>query len=60
VSTPEIDTRSAIEEAFEKFDIFLAAGVVVWSLEPADKSALITLNAVIDEFKNLKAEVLAA
>lgn len=60
MSTPQIDTRAAIEQALDEFNIFLHAGVVVWSMEPADKSALTTLEFVIEEFNKLKSAVLSA
>lgn len=60
MSNPQIDTRAEIEKALEEFDIFLAAGIVVWSLPPADNSALVTLTTVAEEFENLKTRILAA
>lgn len=60
MSNPQIDTRAAIESAFEEFDIFLKAGVEVWSIPPIDRSAVITLETVIAEFKILKDRILSA
>lgn len=60
MSNPQIDTRAEIEEAFKEFDIFLAAGLYVWNMEPASRDAITTLNTVIEEFELVKARVLAA
>lgn len=60
MSTPQIDTRAAIEQALDEFNIFLQAGMLVWSIPPVDRSAVITLEFVIEEFNKLKSAVLSA
>lgn len=63
MSNPQIDTRAAIERAFEDFDVFLDMGILVNSMFPSDggERTVSALQLVKDEFNNtLRPSVLDA